>query len=116
MLERKVDQNWDEVSSSLEDIRKSLICKENCIINLTAEGKNLTKSLKFVSKFADMLPCNSPFPKTTWTARLPSPNEDIIIPTPVIIKFFFLQGSFIYNVGGLFLTFTFYRLIMLENL
>ncbi|KAM1569489.1 hypothetical protein PS1_034924 [Malus domestica] len=51
---------------------------------MTAEGKSLTKSEKFVSKFLDLLPSKSPFArKTTWKARLPSENEVIVMPITV---------------------------------
>lgn len=83
VLENKVDQNWDEVSSSLEEIRKTLISRKGCLINLTADGKNLTNSEKYVSKFLDLLPSTSPVGSTTWNARLPSTNEAIVIPTQV---------------------------------
>lgn len=82
-LEEKVDQDWDGISSSLEEIRKSLLSRNGCIVNMTAEGKNLTNSEKFVSKFLDLLPSNSPVATSTWNARLPSSNEAIVIPTQV---------------------------------
>ncbi|CAL9022257.1 unnamed protein product [Prunus brigantina] len=81
-LEDKVDQDWDGISSSLEEIRKSLLSRNGCVVNMTAEGKNLTNSEKFVSKFLDLLP-NSPVATSTWNARLPSSNEAIVIPTQV---------------------------------
>ncbi|CAB4320770.1 unnamed protein product [Prunus armeniaca] len=82
-LEKKVDQDWERISSSLEEIRKSLFTRKGCIINMTAEGKNLTKSEQFVGKFLDLLPGNPPCATTTWNARLPCVNEAIVIPTPV---------------------------------
>ncbi|KAA8536181.1 hypothetical protein F0562_028659 [Nyssa sinensis] len=81
-LEEKVDQDWTGISSSLEEIRRSLFSREGCLINLTADGKNLTNSEKLVSKFLDMLPATSA-ESTTWNARLPSTNEAIVIPTQV---------------------------------
>ncbi|KAF7126753.1 hypothetical protein RHSIM_Rhsim11G0167000 [Rhododendron simsii] len=59
-LGKKVDEDWDGVSSSLEEIRRTLISRNGCLINLTADGKNLTNSVKFVSKFLDLLPSTSP--------------------------------------------------------
>ncbi|XP_074330067.1 presequence protease 1, chloroplastic/mitochondrial-like [Apium graveolens] len=82
-LEEKVDLNWNEISSSLEEIRKSLFTKSGCLINLTADGKNLTNSEKYVSKFLDSLPTSSSVKSKTWTARLPSTSEAIVIPTQV---------------------------------
>ncbi|KAK3024519.1 hypothetical protein RJ639_043711 [Escallonia herrerae] len=82
-LEEKVDQNWGEISSSLEEIRKSLISRQGCLVNLTADGKNLTNSERYVSKFLDLLPSTSAVKASSWNARLPSTSEAIIIPTQV---------------------------------
>ncbi|XP_068637041.1 presequence protease 2, chloroplastic/mitochondrial-like isoform X2 [Aristolochia californica] len=82
-LEEKVEKDWDEVSFSLEEIRKSLLSKQGCLINMTADRKNLSNSEKYVSKFLDLLP-NSPSSEViAWNARLPPVNEAIIVPTQV---------------------------------
>ncbi|XP_022746449.1 presequence protease 2, chloroplastic/mitochondrial-like [Durio zibethinus] len=83
VLEEKVVNDWEGISSSLEAIRKSLLSREGCLINMTADGKNLSNTEKFVSKFLDLLPSNSPLERASWTARLPSDNEAILIPTQV---------------------------------
>lgn len=82
-LEEKVDQDWAGISSSLEEIRKTMLSRNGCLVNMTADGKNLTNSEKYVSKFLDLLPSNSPVEKSLWNARLPSTNEAIVIPTQV---------------------------------
>ncbi|XP_038707090.1 presequence protease 2, chloroplastic/mitochondrial-like [Tripterygium wilfordii] len=82
-LEDKVEQDWDEISSSLEEIRKSLLSRNDCLINMTADGKNLTSSEKYVSKFLDLLPRSSPVENSAWNAQLPSINEAIVVPTQV---------------------------------
>lgn len=91
-LEEKVDQNWTEISSSLEEIRKCLLSKQGCLINLTADGKNLTNAEIYVSKFLDLLPSTSSLKSTSWSARLPLTNEAIVIPTQV--KFYILSHEF----------------------
>lgn len=82
-LEEKVDQDWIGISSSLEEIRKSLLSRKGCLINMTSEGKNLMNSEKYVSKFLDLLPSSSSVEKTTWNGQLSSENEAIVIPTQV---------------------------------
>ncbi|XP_024028914.1 presequence protease 2, chloroplastic/mitochondrial isoform X2 [Morus notabilis] len=82
-LEEKADQDWEGISSSLEEIRKSLLSRSGCLINMTAEGKNLKSAEKHVSKFLDLLPASSPYEATTWNARLSPGNEAIVIPTQV---------------------------------
>lgn len=82
-LEKRIDEDWSGVSSSLEEIRKTLISKDDCLINLTADGNNLKNSEKYVSKFLDLLPNSSPVGSTSWNARLPLTNEAIVIPTQV---------------------------------
>ncbi|KAL6546089.1 hypothetical protein OROGR_009963 [Orobanche gracilis] len=82
-LEKKVDDDWPEISSSLEEIRRILVTKNDCLVNLTANGKNLANAEKYVSRFLDMLPNTSAVGSTAWSARLPSTNEAIVIPTQV---------------------------------
>lgn len=85
-LEKRVDEDWADISSSLEEIRKTVFSKQGCLINITADGKNLANMDKFVSKFVDMLPTSSPIATTNiWNARLPLTNEAIVIPTQVIL-------------------------------
>ncbi|KAL3515262.1 hypothetical protein ACH5RR_022164 [Cinchona calisaya] len=82
-LEEKVDNEWPEIASSLGEIRSSLFSRDSCLINLTADGKNLTSAEKYISKFLDLLPHSSPVESFAWSTRLPSTNEAIVIPTQV---------------------------------
>lgn len=82
-LEENVDKDWAGISSSLEEIRTSLLSRNGCLINMTADGKTLTNSEKVVSKFLDSLPSNSLLKTASWNAQLPSGNEAIVIPTQV---------------------------------
>lgn len=114
-LEERVDQDWDGISSSLEEIRKSLLSRDGCLIKMTADGRNLKNSEKFVSKFLDMLPSNSNIGANTWRARLSRENEAIVIPTQVRITslsnsvgFGFFSDSPTYDLALC-------RLIMLEK-
>ncbi|KAI3906118.1 hypothetical protein MKW92_023745 [Papaver armeniacum] len=81
-LEKRVDEDWAGISSSLEEIRRSLLSKKGCLVNMTADGKNLANSEKFVSKFLNLLPSTPPT-GNTWSARLSPGNEAIVIPTQV---------------------------------
>ncbi|KAJ6403532.1 hypothetical protein OIU84_015444 [Salix udensis] len=58
-LEKRVDQDWAGVSSSLEEIQK------------------------YVSKFLDLLPSKSSVEAAAWNAQLSPGNEAIVIPTQV---------------------------------
>lgn len=82
-LEEKVDKDWDSISSSLDEIRKSFLSKQGCLINLTADGKNLTNTEKYVGKFLDSLPKESILSSTPWNANLSPGNEAIVVPTQV---------------------------------
>lgn len=82
-LEKRVDEDWDGISLSLEEIRRSLISRKGCLVNLTADGKNLMDSEKYVNKFLDLLPSTPTVESVTWNARLPSINEAIVVPTQV---------------------------------
>uniref|UniRef100_A0A1D1Z8Y6 Presequence protease 1, chloroplastic/mitochondrial n=1 Tax=Anthurium amnicola TaxID=1678845 RepID=A0A1D1Z8Y6_9ARAE len=82
-LERRVDQEWSEISSSLEEIRSSLLSREGCLVNMTADGKILTNSTKFLTKFIDALPSTSSTGVASWNASLTPINEAIVVPTQV---------------------------------
>nr|GMC83350.1 presequence protease 1, chloroplastic/mitochondrial-like [Ipomoea batatas] len=82
-LEVKVDNNWPEISSSLEEIRRSLFSKDGCLVNLTADEKNLMNAEKHVGSFLDLLPSKSLAEPTVWNARLSPTNEAIVVPTQV---------------------------------
>ncbi|KAL0917124.1 hypothetical protein M5K25_012171 [Dendrobium thyrsiflorum] len=82
-LEKRLDQNWDEISSSLEEIRKSVFYREGCLVNMTAEEKNLNHSTKFVAKFIDLLPSSASTELHPLRNQLPPVNEAIVIPTQV---------------------------------
>ncbi|KAF2321231.1 hypothetical protein GH714_035923 [Hevea brasiliensis] len=57
--------------------------RNGCLINLTADGKNLTNSEKYVGKFLDLLPSKSFAETATWNSRISPGNEAIVIPTQV---------------------------------
>ncbi|XP_060168287.1 presequence protease 1, chloroplastic/mitochondrial-like [Lycium barbarum] len=82
-LEDQVENDWPQISSSLEEIRKSLLSKNECLINLTANGKNLTNAEKHISKFVDLLPSTSPVESAAWNAQLSRSNEAFVVPTQV---------------------------------
>ncbi|KAL8160389.1 hypothetical protein V2J09_001926 [Rumex salicifolius] len=82
-LEERVEKDWDEISSSLEEIRKSLFSKNQCLVNLTADGKNISNSEKHISKFLDMLPSHNSAVRNSWNGQLSPENEAIVIPTQV---------------------------------
>ncbi|KAL2927586.1 Presequence protease 2 chloroplastic/mitochondrial, partial [Bienertia sinuspersici] len=81
-LEDKVDQDWEGISLSLEEIRKSLFTRKHCLVNLTADGKNIMNSRKHIGRFLDSLPDFSSEPKT-WNTHFASQNEAFVIPTQV---------------------------------
>uniref|UniRef100_K3YPJ6 Peptidase M16C associated domain-containing protein n=1 Tax=Setaria italica TaxID=4555 RepID=K3YPJ6_SETIT len=82
-LETKIDQDWDSISSSLEEMRKSIFSKNGCLINLTSDGKNLEKSSQHIAKFLDSLPSSPSLGSDPWLSRLPYVNEAIVVPTQV---------------------------------
>ncbi|KAH0733472.1 hypothetical protein KY289_004660 [Solanum tuberosum] len=83
VLEDQVEKDWPQISSSLEEIRKSLLSKNGCLINLTADGKNLNDAEKHISKFLDLLPSTSLVESAAWNAQLSRSNEAFVVPTQV---------------------------------
>ncbi|XP_055815817.1 presequence protease 1, chloroplastic/mitochondrial [Solanum dulcamara] len=82
-LEDQVEKDWTQISSSLEEIRQSLLSKNGCLINLTADGKNLNNAEKHISKFLDLLPSTSLVEPAAWNAQLSRSNEAFVVPTQV---------------------------------
>ncbi|KAI3809495.1 hypothetical protein L1987_25471 [Smallanthus sonchifolius] len=83
-IEGKIEEKWNEISMSLEEIRGALLSKKGCLVNLTSDGKNLNNAEKFVRKFLDFLPTASPLTtSSTSNALLSSENEAFTIPTQV---------------------------------
>lgn len=82
-LEGKIEQEWDEISMSLEEIRKTLLSKKGCLINLTSDGKNLKVAEKYIRKLISSLPSTSPITSSISNSHLPSNNEAILVPTQV---------------------------------
>ncbi|GAB2267261.1 Homeobox protein PKNOX1 [Dionaea muscipula] len=82
-LDEKVDKDWVGISSSLEEIRTFLLSRKQCLINVTADEKNITNSEKYIRKFLDLLPNHTPSPANSWNAKLNAENEAIAIPTQV---------------------------------
>ncbi|KAJ8471823.1 hypothetical protein OPV22_026166 [Ensete ventricosum] len=82
-LEKRVDQDWEGIASSLDEIRRSLLSRKGCLINVTTDGKNLMNSMKFLEKFLDSLPSTPSIEVGSWQSQLPPVNEAIVIPTQV---------------------------------
>ncbi|XP_074560044.1 presequence protease 2, chloroplastic/mitochondrial-like [Curcuma longa] len=82
-LEKRVDEDWEGISSSLDEIRRSLLSREGCLINVTADGKNLTNSMKYLDKFICSLPNTRPLKTDSWQSLISPGNEAIVIPTQV---------------------------------
>ncbi|XP_071693369.1 presequence protease 2, chloroplastic/mitochondrial-like isoform X2 [Rutidosis leptorrhynchoides] len=83
-LEEKVKRDWSAISSSLEEIHKTVLTKNNCLVNLTSGYNTLKNSQIYVEEFLDQLPNASPIASSPcWNTRIPSINEAIVIPTQV---------------------------------
>ncbi|OAY70573.1 Presequence protease 2, chloroplastic/mitochondrial [Ananas comosus] len=90
-LEKKVDDDWGKISISLEEIRKSLLSRKGCTINMTSDEENLVAATKYLSKFVDSLPTAFPG-NNSWETILSPGNEAIVIPTQVHLPLFNLNG------------------------
>ncbi|MFS7956834.1 putative metalloenzyme, LuxS/M16 peptidase, peptidase M16C associated [Helianthus anomalus] len=83
-MEKKIEEQWSEISVSLEEIRGALLSKKGCLVNLISDGKNLKNAEKFVRNFLDFLPTTTPLTTSSASnALLSSENEAFTIPTQV---------------------------------
>ncbi|KAJ4849574.1 Presequence protease 1, chloroplastic/mitochondrial [Turnera subulata] len=99
-LEEKVDQDWVGISSSLEEIRRSMLSRNGCLVNMTADGKTLAHSEKHVSKFLDCLPSNSSVATASWiNDRLAPGNEAILVPDQPKNNNYIGKAANLYDTG-----------------
>ncbi|KAG6468250.1 hypothetical protein ZIOFF_072823 [Zingiber officinale] len=82
-LEMNIDEDWEGIAHSLDEIRRSLLSREGCLINVTANGKNLTNCLKYLDKFIGLLPNTRPNETDSWQSLISPSNEAIVFPTQV---------------------------------
>ena len=94
-LIQDVKENWPSVLEVLEDIRHTLVNRENMIVNVTLDGENWTRFEPQVNGLINALPM-APFPEIEWSMENPVLFEGMTIPSQVN---YVGKGANLYELG-----------------
>ncbi len=81
-LAEAVDNDWPRVLAGLEDMRASLVRRENMILNVTVDGQGWERVRKAVDAFASAMPQGGANASRLTPAK-PMPAEGLAIPAQV---------------------------------
>jgi hypothetical protein len=97
-LAAKVEENWQEVLATLEEMRRILVHRRNMVINLTLDEPNWPRVETLLSPFLESLP-NGGSPGAEpprWNLQLPPANEGLTMPAQIN---FVCKGANLYQLG-----------------
>jgi hypothetical protein len=90
-----LDKDWDQVRSTLEDMRRTLLARANAVINVTLDGPNWGRIQPLLQAFAGELP-ERPVTRAEWHPELPPRFEGLTIPAQIN---FVGKGANLYDQG-----------------
>jgi len=94
-LSRKIDEDWPGVLSILEYLKKTLINRQNMLVNITCDKQDWAKLNPLLSGFLEELP-STPVQGFNWTPKKIAPFEGMIIPAQVN---YVGKGANLYQLG-----------------
>lgn len=96
-LARMVDENWEEVLTALQEIRRLLIRRENMLVNVTLDQANWTPFESKLKTFLAGLPsAGQEVERADWVPENAPPFEGLVIPAQVN---YVGKGTNIYQMG-----------------
>jgi hypothetical protein len=94
-LNRKVDEDWPSVLTTLEHIKKALINRQNMLLNITCDEPGRAKLNPPLNNFLEKLP-STPVQKFRWSPKKEAAFEGMIIPAQVN---YVGKGANLYELG-----------------
>jgi hypothetical protein len=94
-LADKIDSNWENIRTTMEEIRKSLFSQENLVGNVTIDQSNWQNISTRIKLFIQSLPLIA-VKNSNWNFQEVKQNEGLTIPSQVN---FVGMGANIYNLG-----------------
>jgi len=94
-LGQKIDQDWPGVLSILEYLKKTLINRQNMLVNITCDEQDWAKLNPLLNGFLEELP-STPVQGFNWTPKNIAPFEGMIIPAQVN---YVGKGANLYQLG-----------------
>lgn len=97
-LAAQVEDNWQGVLATLEEMRRILVNRRNMMVNMTVDEPNWLRVESLLGPFLESLPPGeSPTAAPPrWTLRLPPANEGLTMPAQVN---FVCKGANLYQLG-----------------
>ncbi len=89
------DQEWELISSTLEEIKHLLFNQNNLLVNVTIDQPHWNSVQKEINQFVHHLP-SAELSKETWSKKSPVVNEGLIAPSQVN---FVGKGGDLYALG-----------------
>jgi hypothetical protein len=81
-LKRKVDEDWPGVLNTLEHLKRTLVNRQNMLVNITCDENGLTQLNPPLNGFLEDLP-SSPVHRFKWSPKEVAACEGMIIPAQV---------------------------------
>ncbi|MCG6981719.1 MAG: insulinase family protein, partial [Deltaproteobacteria bacterium] len=94
-LNRKIDQDWPDVLTVLEHLKKTLVNRQNMLVNTTCGERDWAEFNPFLYGFLEELP-SAPVHTYTWSPEKTQPFEGMIIPAQVN---YVGKGANLYQLG-----------------
>ena len=94
-LTRKIDQDWSGVLTTLEHLKRTLVNRQNMLVNITCDHHGWAELNPLLNGFLEELP-SSPVHLCKWSPKKISPFEGMIIPAQVN---YVGKGANLYHLG-----------------
>jgi Zn-dependent M16 (insulinase) family peptidase len=94
-LNRKVDEDWPGVLTTLEHIKKALVNRQNMLVNITCDEHGWAKLKPPLNHFLEELP-STPVHRYKWSPKKVAAFEGMIIPAQVN---YVGKGANLYQLG-----------------
>jgi Zn-dependent M16 (insulinase) family peptidase len=82
-LADELEKNWDVILQRLEKIRRTLVCRENIVVNLTVDPAAMPETLTALEQFIENLPATGTFMTKDWKPTSFPRSEALTAPTLV---------------------------------
>jgi Zn-dependent M16 (insulinase) family peptidase len=94
-LSRKIDADWPGVLATLQHLKRTLVNRQNMLVNITCDGHDWAQLKPLLSGFLEELP-STPVHIFQWSPTQIAPFEGMIIPSQVN---YVGKGANLYQLG-----------------
>jgi Zn-dependent M16 (insulinase) family peptidase len=94
-LNRRIDENWPGVLADLEHLKRTLVNRQNMVVNITCSERDWSELNPLLNGFLEELP-SAPVHTYTWSPEKTEAFEGMIIPAQVN---YVGKGANLYQLG-----------------